>query len=469
MKGVSHPTNDVSLNPSVNESIHEVIERVDVVAALVSSKTGIGAAALTSAGGLTLGGLGALGGSESRPTAHPGIGFAGVPASRAPVADVVHVPAGYNAEVLVAWGDPIMPGGTAFRGDATETAADQMKQFGEHCDGMHFFPLYDNNGDLASDIGILCVNNEYTHEEILFPDGQVGVGLHDREDAQVAGRPRCVDRRGPPRGCAGAAGRCKWTVNRDSMYGRRITGNTPVRISGPAAGHPLMQTKEFESPIRARSPPAALDRRLSRPRHAEQLRAWLHALGHVPHLRGELERLLRRHGRGGHQHDDRDRQAESPLRHHCRRLRLSLAHDRPALRRQRQSERAAPLRLGRRDRPVQSAGASRSSARRWAASSTRARSTSSTRTTASRSTWATTSATSTSTSSSARIATQEKQPAPQPRPARPRHAVRREVRCRPHRRVDRAAARHDRRRRQGAARQPELRAARTTPTCWRRS
>ena len=82
-----------------------------------------------SAGGLTLGGLRAHGGS-AQPVAtgfgFPGIGFDSVPASLAPVADVVTVPAGYTAQVFVAWGDPIMPGGTPFVGDASETAAEQL-------------------------------------------------------------------------------------------------------------------------------------------------------------------------------------------------------------------------------------------------------------------------------------------------------------------------------------------------------
>ena len=109
------------------------------------------------------------------------------------VADALRVPTGYTAKVFVAWGDPIMPGGTPFIGDASESSLQQEKQFGEHNDGMHFFPLraddrghggHDdddddddgdygksrNDGKLKSQAGMLCVNNEYTHEEILFAD-----------------------------------------------------------------------------------------------------------------------------------------------------------------------------------------------------------------------------------------------------------------------------------------------------------
>jgi uncharacterized protein len=251
MKGVSHPKNDVSLNPSANESIHGVIERVEVSRRSFLA-TGIGTAALTSAGGLTLGGLvHSVEAHESRSKAL--IGFTGIPAMRAPVADRVTVPEGYTANLFVAWGDPIMPGAAAFRGDASESATEQARQFGEHCDGMHFFPLYDRFGGPASDIGLLCVNNEYTHEEILYPDGQTGAsgyGIAKTRKSQAAHGVSIVEARSNTRRIRGGRkGRdekvTEWSVNRNSMYGRRITANTPVRISGAAAGHPLLHTREF--------------------------------------------------------------------------------------------------------------------------------------------------------------------------------------------------------------------------------
>jgi secreted PhoX family phosphatase len=239
MKGLSHPANDLALNPTANASIRDVIAQVPMSRRrfLGSSAS---AAALAGAGGLTLGGLVGTVEARGRDGDHlPGIGFQPVPASRAPVADRVTVPAGYTAQLLVAWGDPIMPGGKAFTGGATETAADQLRQFGMHNDGMHFFPFAGSGGRPTSDVGILAVNNEYTHEEILFPDGQVGAGytIAKTRKSQAAHGVSLLEARR-------VLGR--WMVNRNSRYGRRITANTPVRISGPAAGHPLMRTREFE-------------------------------------------------------------------------------------------------------------------------------------------------------------------------------------------------------------------------------
>ncbi len=176
------------------------------------------------------------------------------------VADALRVPTGYTAKIFVAWGDPIMPGGTPFIGDASESSLQQEKQFGEHNDGMHFFPLRADDrghggnddddddevttsesrgdGKLKSQAGILCVNNEYTHEEILFPDGQVGAGytIAKTRKSQAAHGVSIVKAR---------RRRGTWSVKRNSRYGRRITANTPVIISGPAAGHALMQTNEY--------------------------------------------------------------------------------------------------------------------------------------------------------------------------------------------------------------------------------
>src|SRR5258707_1263787 len=125
MKGINHPTNDVTLNPSGNESILDVAERADV-----SRRRFIQGAAsapmLAAAGGLTLSGLTNTVRAATNPcgaSTTVGIGFANLPAALAPVPDAVRVAAGHKVELLVAWGDPIMPGGVPFKGDASETAA----------------------------------------------------------------------------------------------------------------------------------------------------------------------------------------------------------------------------------------------------------------------------------------------------------------------------------------------------------
>jgi uncharacterized protein len=240
MKGIRHPKNDETLNPSNNESIHEVLSRVgDSRRRFIRSSTS--AAALSAVGGLTLSGF--VRSVEAAPipasTGFPGIGFESIPPSVAPVADAVRVPTGYTAQLFVGWGDPIARGGQPYAADASQTAAEQALQFGMHNDGMHFFPFTGVGGKPSADRGILCVNNEYTHEEVLFLDGQVGAGytIAKTRKSQAAHGVSILEARR-------VNGR--WSVARNSPYGRRITSNTPMRVSGPAAGHALMRTNEYQ-------------------------------------------------------------------------------------------------------------------------------------------------------------------------------------------------------------------------------
>lgn len=239
MKGASHPTNDVSLNPSSTPTIFDVINHVDASRRLFI-KGGVGATALASAGGLTLSGLVSTVQAAPVPAGlgFPGMGFDNVPASLAPVLDRVTVPTGYTAQLFVAWGDPIMPGAPAFASDASQNAAAQARQFGAHTDGMHLFAFAGVGGKSVSDRGLLVTNHEYTHEEILFTDGQVGSGytIAKTRKSQAA------------HGIAVTEARrvnSKWSVIKQSPYGRRITGNTPVKFSGPAAGHALLSVNQY--------------------------------------------------------------------------------------------------------------------------------------------------------------------------------------------------------------------------------
>jgi uncharacterized protein len=239
MKGSFHPTNDATLGESSTPTIRDVIANVDP-SRRKFIQGGVSAAALASAGGLTLSGLVNTVHAAPVPSSlgFAGMGFESIPASLAPVADRVTVPKGYTAQLFVAWGDPIMPGAPAFAADASQTAADQARQFGAHTDGMHLFAFNGANGKPASDRGLLVTNHEYTHEEILFTDGQVGSGytIAKTRKSQAA------------HGLAVTEARRingKWTVVKQSPYGRRVTGNTAVKISGPAAGHALMQTKQY--------------------------------------------------------------------------------------------------------------------------------------------------------------------------------------------------------------------------------
>lgn len=154
-------------------------------------------------------------------------GFESVPPS---LRDVVVVPAGYEHSVLYRWGDPVGIAGNvpAFMPDASNSAAEQAVQAGMHHDGMHFFPL-GTDGRRA----LLVLNHEYTDEHLLHPDGPKPLTLEKVRKSQHAMGVSVIE---IERAAVG------WKQVLPSTFARRIHGNTPMRISGPAAGSASLRT-----------------------------------------------------------------------------------------------------------------------------------------------------------------------------------------------------------------------------------
>ena len=364
---------DALSNPSSNPSFEAVL------AARYSRRQVL-------AGGLVAAGAALLGTGGLRPgparAASGLLGFPGVPVS---TADAVVVPPGYSADVLYAWGDPIGDG-PAFRPDATNTIADQERQAGMHHDAIHYFSL--PLGSDSSTRGLLAMNHEYTDDGLLHVGGMEPWTAEKVAKSQAAHGASVIE-------VASADGR--WRVERSSTFARRITARTADARLRPGR--------------RPRPPPHGLrPGRPDRARHDQQLRLRGDALGDLSRLRGELQRLLRerlgrRSGRRGPRRAEGGAGRAEAIRHQRQGPRLPLARARRAVRRRAAPERGAPIRLDRRDRPLRSRRASRSSTRPSAASSTRGPSSRWRPTSGSSCTPATTSETSTSTSSSAPGAT----------------------------------------------------------------
>ncbi len=165
---------------------------------------------------------------------------------------------------MIAWGDPVSDG-PAFKQDGSNTADEQAQQWGMHNDGIVYFPI---NG--SSKHGLIVQNHEYTDDGLLFTDGVANWNAEKTAKSQNAHGVGIIEvkrRRGA------------WEVVRPSRFARRITGQTPIEIGGPA-GRP-------RAPQDERRP-----RRHDGARHHQQLRHGLHAVGHVPRLRGELQRVF---------------------------------------------------------------------------------------------------------------------------------------------------------------------------------
>jgi uncharacterized protein len=157
------------------------------------------------------------------------------------------VAAGYEADVLIRWGDPVLPGAPAFDPHA-QTRAAQARQFGYNNDYLGYLPLD------GSRRGLLVVNHEYTNQELMFPELP---GRHAPNAGAFAGMTRELAEiemmahggsvievaRGPDG---------RWRVVPDSPYARRVTAETEMEITGPAAGHARMRTGDDPTGRRVR-------------------------------------------------------------------------------------------------------------------------------------------------------------------------------------------------------------------------
>ena len=240
MSSVFHPNNDETINPSGNESIRDVMTAFTGRRNFM--KGTLGAATLA-----TLGGFGTSANAYPVAPAPTGaIGFTGLPPNLAAgYIDAVRVPAGYTAKTLVGWGDAIgVAGPNALVGhDHSDplpiTAAVQNATFGQHNDGMHFFPFPAvGAAGVSNDRGLLVVNHEYVDPGLHANTASYGAAAFivtkALVDAQVAAHGVSVVELRRMGG--------KWNVVKPSAFARRITGATPMTISGPAAGDDAMKT-----------------------------------------------------------------------------------------------------------------------------------------------------------------------------------------------------------------------------------
>jgi len=219
---------DLPTNTSNNEHFQAIVARA--VSRRGFLKMGSGAAAASFLAG-PLAGCASLGQPNG-----PLLGFKPVAAS---TADTVVVAEGYTATPFVPWGTPLFSSGvgSSWKGDGSETAADQARQVGDNHDGIHFFPI---DGGSSTE-GLLVMNHEYTTPLkgglylTLFGLPAAPANTLDRVNKAINAW-----------GCSvihirkNATG--QWAVVLDSKYNRRITSASPMELTGPAAGDALLKT-----------------------------------------------------------------------------------------------------------------------------------------------------------------------------------------------------------------------------------
>ena len=147
----------------------------------------------------------------------------------------------YQYQVLIPWGTPIEPGATAeYQGDPNSrpSSSEAALQTGLGHDGMWFFPMdmrqarrYGHRYPMQNDAGMLCINHEYgTNQHAL------GKAMPESlEDVRLSQNVHGVSVVKIKRDWKG-----QWRPAR-SPYSRRITVNSPVLFSGPAADSLLLQ------------------------------------------------------------------------------------------------------------------------------------------------------------------------------------------------------------------------------------
>jgi uncharacterized protein len=230
-------------HPEPNRSDNEYFG--DVVTSTLSRRGMLRAGTLSA---LVIGGAGALAADPQAASAAPAKGFGtstarhgGNPPVRAltfkPIPpntlDTVVVPNGYDNAVLLAWGDPILPGAPKFDIDRQSPAA-QAGQFGFNNDWLVTLPL-NRRGDRR----LLVVNPEYTNEDLMFRDFttmdavtvdqiKIAIAAHGLSVVEIER--------------VGDSGQWQAVTKGSRRYNRRITGATPMTFTGPAAGSALLRT-----------------------------------------------------------------------------------------------------------------------------------------------------------------------------------------------------------------------------------
>ena len=201
-----------AVNPSTEPTIGEVISRRTMLKGMAAT------------GAFSLFGCATT--SNSADGSAP-LTFAEVPRT---TDDKAHVAPGYNIQVLLREGDPIRRGAAAYR-PGQQTGPEQEVQFGTDPDFISFMPLPPGSKNSAR--GLLGVNHENCRAALVFPGNPKQLTRQQCEVQMAAVGFTIVEI---------AKDGATWRLVDDSRYNRRIHTGSPMRISGPAAGHPRMRT-----------------------------------------------------------------------------------------------------------------------------------------------------------------------------------------------------------------------------------
>lgn len=213
---------DIGVNPSSEPSFSAIVDTALSRRAVLG---GLAAAALVREVSLP---------AQARPAGMRGdaLTFAEAPHS---IAENHQVAAGYDAQVLIRWGDKVLADAPAFD-PLAQSAAAQARQFGYNNDHIGYCPLPAGSG--GSDHGLLVVNHEYTDSWLMFP------GLTEKDAAKLSREQAEIELAAHGLSVIEVRKQSgQWRVVDQSRYARRVTLDTAMTASGPAAGHDRLKTK----------------------------------------------------------------------------------------------------------------------------------------------------------------------------------------------------------------------------------
>lgn len=139
----------------------------------------------------------------------------------------VHVPEGYSWKPLAKWGQPLFSNVADIDPVKGVSLENSDKVFGENTDGMESF--------LIGNHQVIAVNHEYVNNEINLPHAPEGMP-QSMDDVKILQNMQGVTVMEIAEGADG------WQIVLDSPFNRRIHHNTPMKLSGPAAGSELVKT-----------------------------------------------------------------------------------------------------------------------------------------------------------------------------------------------------------------------------------
>ncbi|WP_439155777.1 PhoX family protein [Yoonia sp.] len=195
----------------------------DAVVEAAISRRGFLTGVIAYGSGAAVMGAGLLSGTSAEAQTVSRFGFTPISAQ---TDSTVHVPEGYTWQAVAKWGEPLFSDANELSQDTGIDLASSDRVFGENTDGMEMFVVGGRQ--------VIAVNHEYVNTRVNLP--HTGGETTSADDALILQNMQGVTVMEVAEGPDG------WGIVVDSDLNRRITQNTPMTITGPAAGHDLLKT-----------------------------------------------------------------------------------------------------------------------------------------------------------------------------------------------------------------------------------